>query len=67
MPKYIVEVREVWSQGVEIEADSPEEALEKVKEEEGDTMEALFEYSHTLDKEFWVVTPVNVEGNSHPH
>ena len=67
MPKYIVEVREVWSQGVEIEADSPEEALERVQEGEGDNMEALFADSHTLDKEFWVVTPVNVESNSHPH
>ena len=56
--KYIVEVREVHIQPYEVEADSPEQAIQNVKDGEEDKIamiESGFEYSHTLDSEFWTV------------
>jgi len=53
--KYIVTIREVWKQGVEIEATNPEEAIERVLDGEGDQIESLLEYSHTLDSETWTI------------
>jgi hypothetical protein len=47
MTSYIIEVPEVHYQQVRVEADSPEEALAKVREGDGDYLEA--EYSHILD------------------
>lgn len=55
MPAYYVYRREVWTQGVEIMADTPEDAIERVANNEGECMDGLFEYSHTRPKEEWVV------------
>jgi len=53
--RYMVEVREVHSQGYYVEADSPERAIEMIEDGEGDIQEAMFDYSHTLDSEDWTV------------
>lgn len=50
MTKYIVAVPEVWIQNLEVEADSPEEALKKcIYDNDGEILEDEFEYSYTLD------------------
>lgn len=59
MPKYTVLVREVHVSHMVVEADSPKEAIKKIKDGDGD--EALCEYSHTLDSETWSVD--DAEGN----
>jgi hypothetical protein len=51
--EYIVSVREVHIQEVLIEADSPEQAIEKVVKGEGENLDG--EYSHTLDSDLWTV------------
>ena len=56
MKKYKVTVREVWSNVVEVEAESPDEAIAKVAEdiEEGQTS-----YEYTLEPDEWTVTNVD--------
>jgi hypothetical protein len=49
---FIVEVREVWTNHVKVEADSPEEALKKV---EAGVKDGELEYSHTLDTVDWTM------------
>jgi hypothetical protein len=51
--RYVVTRREVWAQGVQIEAEDKEDAIRRVAEGEGDDIESLFEYSHTLDRDTW--------------
>jgi len=59
MPTYIVEVREVWVQPIEVEAETPEEAKRKVWDSlEGVVAEDRFEFSHTQDPGFWTVHEV---------
>lgn len=58
MPKYIVGVREVWVQPVEIEADSDSEAKHRVWRGEGNRIDSEFEYSHCLDSSLWTVEEV---------
>lgn len=53
--KYLVEVREVWVQMVEIEAEYENEAIQKVSQGQGEQLEGCFEYSHTLDPEYWTI------------
>lgn len=57
MPKFIVKVREVWVQDVEIEADSEEEAKDKVESGEGEPVlgHNHFEFSHSLETDHWSV------------
>jgi hypothetical protein len=55
MPRYIVVTKEVFEQPYEVEANSEEEALEKVIDGEGDILDDCFEYSHTLDRDTWTV------------
>ena len=55
MPKYIVVVKEVWNQPVEVEADSPTEAKQKILDGEGYVVEDWFEYSFCLGPETWTV------------
>ena len=59
--EFIVEVREVWIQPVEIEAVSEKEAIEKVREGEGKSIEDGFEYSHTLSTDKWTVHELEVK------
>ena len=49
MNEYLVSVPEVWVQVVLIEAESEEDALQLVKQGNGENLEDQFEYSHTLD------------------
>ncbi|MGV9141486.1 MAG: hypothetical protein ACOC1X_00960 [Promethearchaeota archaeon] len=71
--KYLVGVKEVWEQMYEVEAESVDEARDKVEkditiaEQEGVVLlEDGFELSHTLEKEYWNVYDVEVGkgGNS---
>lgn len=56
MKTYIVEVPEVHYQKVRVNADSPEQARQKVSDGEGDYLNNALEYSHTLDNlETWNV------------
>ena len=52
---YMVNMREVHIQPVRIEASSSEEAIEKVKEGEGEYVDNALEYNHTLSSEYWTV------------
>jgi len=53
--KYIVSVREVHIQMVEIEADSEEDAIELVGEGYGDYLDNTLELSHTMDMDLWTI------------
>ena len=56
MTKFIVHVREVWVQPVEVEAETEGEARIKANEGEGDIIEELLQYSHTSDDyKDWIV------------
>lgn len=54
MAKFIVGIREVHVSYREVEAESPEAAVE----EAGGATEVMIEYSHTLDPELWSVEAV---------
>lgn len=49
--KYRVLIREVYLSHREVEADSPEEAMDRA----ADADEDYREYSHTLDRDTWTV------------
>lgn len=51
---FIVQVREVHIQSIQVEADSEQGAIQAVANGEGDSLER-FEYSHTLEPETWTV------------
>lgn len=51
--RFLVGVREVHVSTMEIEAESPEEAMRLVKDGAG--REVMCEYSHTLDPDLWTV------------
>lgn len=55
MKKYIVNIREVHLQPIEIEAESPEEAIRLVQDGDGEGDYTNGEYSHTLDSDTWTV------------
>ena len=54
--KYLVQVREVHISHREIEAESAEQALSFVADQDGE--ETFLEYSHTLDPDLWTVEEV---------
>lgn len=58
MDKYIVYVREVWTQPVEVEANSAGEAKEKIYRGEGVVIEDRFEFSDYLDSSSWTVEKI---------
>lgn len=49
MPKYHVDIQEIWVQTMEIEAESSEEAVDLVLAGNGEVVDDALEYSHTLD------------------
>lgn len=53
MTRFVVRMRERWSQYVTVEADSPEEAKVKAAKGEGDY--GIQEYDDTLDSNEWDV------------
>ena len=55
MKKFIVSVREVHIQMVEVEAENEEEAKDKVLAGDGVHRDDSLEFSHTLDSELWTV------------
>lgn len=56
--KYKCNVHEVWIQVQEVEADSPEEAVAKINNNEGEIIEGDFEYLETLDSEVDDLEPI---------
>lgn len=58
MTKYFVYVREVHVQTVEVEAKDEDEAIDKVKDGEGEYLDDALEYSHCLDADTWTVEEV---------
>lgn len=61
MPKYIVHVREVWVQPIEVEADSPDDAQDRIWAGEGVQLDNRFEFSHCLERGTWTVEEVEGE------
>ena len=62
--KYLINVREVHTQMVQIEAESKEEAIQLVKE---GSMKAIYldgtlEFSHTLGTDTWTIEEVIPQG-----
>lgn len=55
MKKYIVQVREVHVQDVDVKASCPDDAIFRVCQGEGDYLDNRLEYSYTLDSETWKV------------
>lgn len=55
MPKFIVNIREVHTQMVEVEAEDKKDAKIKVAQGEGTYLDNTLEYSHTLNKSTWTV------------
>jgi len=53
--KYIVTIREVHTQMVEVEADCQESAVRAVQEGEGTYLDNTLEYSHSLAPDTWTV------------
>lgn len=51
MPRYIVSVPEVWFQQVAVEADSAEDAIEKVENGGGEYLDNELSYSHTMEQD----------------
>ena len=68
MAKFRVQVPEVHYQTVEIEAESPGQAVSLVNDGEGNYLDDHLEYSHPLDTtERWVVNmDTKVEGQYGP-
>lgn len=60
---YHVEVPEVWYQTVEIEAESPVHAIERVKDGDGDYLDDRLTYSHTLEGGEFKVEPAEANPN----
>lgn len=61
MTKYIVGIREVWVQLVEVEAKDKEDALAIVADAGGKYLDGV-EYSHQLDSDTWTVdVPIEIE------
>lgn len=51
--RFLIGVREVHVSTMEVEAESPEAAVQMVKDGQG--REIMCEYSHTLDSDLWTV------------
>jgi len=56
MKSFIVEVSEVHTQTVTIQAENEEEAIALIKEGGGTYVDNSLKYSHTLDPDAWVLT-----------
>jgi hypothetical protein len=63
MKEFTIMVREVWIQPVKVKADTLREAIHKVENGEGEQVESGFEFSHSLEPEFW--TAEDSEGRSY--
>lgn len=55
MTKYRVVMMERWAYGMEVEANSPEEAIQAVKDGKADSIDEDFELRDTMDSETWEV------------
>jgi len=53
MAKYRVVMMERWAYGMSVEADSPEEAIQAVKDGRADLIDEDFELRDTMDSETW--------------
>lgn len=53
--KYTICKREVWTQLVEVEAESEQDALIAVSRGQGQDIDNTLEYSHDMSIEYWTV------------
>lgn len=53
---FIVAVREVHVQDYKVEAETKEEAIQKINNCEGEVLEGRMEYSHALESDTWTVS-----------
>lgn len=51
--KFAVSVKEVWVQVYEVDANTPEEAIQKTVSGEAKVSDGRIEYSHQLDTSTW--------------
>jgi hypothetical protein len=58
MPRYLVTIREVHTQMVEVDAADADAAKEAVRDGGGTYLDNTLEYSHTLDPETWTAEHV---------
>jgi len=63
MKEFTVLVREVWIQPVKVKAKSLRDAVNTVENGEGEFVESGFEFSHSLDSEYW--TAEDSRGNEY--
>lgn len=50
---FIVGVREVHIQPIEVEAEDYKDAVRKIEDGQGKVLEDELRYSHTLENEYW--------------
>jgi hypothetical protein len=60
VPRYIVTIREVHTQMVQVDAADADAAKATVRDGGGTHLDNTLEYSHTLDPETWTAEQVNV-------
>ena len=61
MPRWIVTIREVHTQMVQVDNAADADAAKDIVRDGGGTyLEDTLEYSHTLDPEFWTAEQENV-------
>lgn len=53
MKRYLVIKREVWVQSVSVEAESEQDAIQKVRRGNGDVVNDTLEYSHDMSENNW--------------
>lgn len=63
---FLVTMREVHKQVIEIEADDEAQAVERVLDGEGDSEKHQSEYDYTLDSDEWTVEPAPEADNRSP-
>jgi hypothetical protein len=58
VPRYIITVREVHTQIVQVDAANAVAAMEAVRDGGGQYLDNTLEYSHTLDPDTWTVEQI---------
>lgn len=59
MAKYLVTVREVYTQAYEVEAENKQDALGKALD--GEAIDGSFEWSHNLPQDVWTIEELEDE------
>lgn len=59
MEKFIVEIKEVWFNPMQVMADSAKDAVARVGRGEGERIGCGPSYDHTLEVSAWIARPYN--------